>query len=69
MIDKNGTPQPIKVNSPHYRNNYDDIEWRKRGTYCIVCGMDVIESGAILNKNLYLVHDDGSVEHVNCNFN
>ena len=45
--------------------NWDEIDWSNKSDYCFNCG-------AKINKerlDLYIKHDDGTLECKSCNFN
>lgn len=38
--NKEGIEQPNMINSKKYLEGYEQIEWRKKGTYCFDCGRE-----------------------------
>ncbi len=64
-------PNPKMYNTKRYRDNYEDIEWRTRGTYCENCGANLKEPFGERHKEWYR---DGTFCWVcrpgeDCNFN
>ena len=58
---KGSKPRPYNINN--YENNYESIEWRRKGTYCYDCGKS-------FNKNdIIEYYSDGHAHCVKCNFN
>ena len=59
----NSIPQPKIFNTERFRNNYEEIEWREKDTYCYECGKtfkkDEKREG----------FSDGHVRCIKCNFN
>lgn len=49
-----------------YIENYDKIVWELT---CYNCGAGISKEQMIKNPHLYILYDDGNVEHKNCNFN
>ena len=67
MAGKGDKFRPTKLTE--YRDNFDSIEWRKRGTYCYNCGL-LLDSENMKNKpENYIFYEDSNVSHKQCNFN
>ena len=62
--NNNIIPQPRIINSCKYRQNYEEIEWRKRGTYCFNCGKTFK-----IDENRSYYEDGNAFCYKECNFN
>lgn len=52
-----------------FYNNYENIEWRKKGTYCCNCNGPIDPQQVKRVPHIFNIYPDGQVEHKNCNFN
>jgi len=52
-----------KENLNQIIQNWDQIEWRDKGTYCINCG------NSFFPKQKRILNSDGTTECIICNFN
>jgi len=55
MAGKGDRPRNL---GPEFRKNYDQIEWRKKGTYCYDCGRDLTDIPA--DKRQYYPDGDAT---------
>lgn len=58
--------KPRPTNYKVYKENYSEIKW---GLYCINCGTKIDEKVLKSRPELYIKHEDGSVECKECNYN
>ncbi len=53
-----------------FNNNFECIEWRPKGSYCLNCGSSIHPETIKRRPDLFIKNADGSIEHKNeCNFN
>lgn len=68
--NKEGVPQPSMINSKKYVENYDEIDFRPRNSYCCECGASIKQEDLESRPDLYLKYEDGHIAHkIGCNFN
>lgn len=60
---------PKNCFSKQFRDNYDIIEWRDRGSYCFECGFSIDMNKLKEYSHFFEIFEDGHVRHRNCNFN
>lgn len=61
--------RPRNIFSKEFRKNYDEIEWSYKGEQCCRCGLKLNKNVLQQRPDLFVFHEDGEIEHKNCNFN
>ncbi len=67
MNGKGSNPRPFS-NYKQYCENWDEIKW-DNNIYCYNCGMKIEKENLTKYPEYYKIHDDGEIEHLNCNYN
>lgn len=61
--------KPRNCFSKQFKDNYESIEWRDKGSFCHNCGSSIKKENLTYRKESYIFYSDGNIAHVNCNYN